>query len=79
MERVEDIKRQLEDISAGKIDEKKIQETANQFNAKKAYKEKLKKMEEEERQQKIFLGREGKGEKEDYDVFCQRCNTEYLI
>ena len=24
-------------------------------------------------------GREGKGEKEDYDVFCPRCNTEFLI
>ena len=77
--KVEDIKSQIEDISNGKIDEKRIQETTNAFNAKKVYKEKLKKIEEEEQQKKLLWGREGKGEKENYDVFCPRCTTEFLL
>lgn len=50
----------LEKLKKGELDDEEIEETRKKFDAKKAYKEKLKKMEEDEKHRKLLLGRDGK-------------------
>lgn len=44
LEKVNEVKAQIDAISKGVIDEKKIEATQQKFNAKKVYKEKLEKI-----------------------------------
>lgn len=50
----------LEKLKRGELDDAEIEQTKKKFDAKKAYKEKLKQMEEDERHRKLLLGRDGK-------------------
>ena len=79
LDRVEEVKYELDQITKGLSTDDSLQKSQDKFDAKKTYKQKLKKLEEEEKKRVLLQGRSGKGEKENYKMFCTRCETEFLI
>ena len=74
LEKVSEVKEQIQEISKGNFDEKKYTRLVNKLEETKENKD-VNVVKEEEQ---IDRGREGKGEKDNYSHFCLYCNLEYV-